>query len=134
MPGVRRLTLAVLLCPVFLHAHHSFAAEFDSSKPIVLHGKVTKVAWMNPHVYIWVDAVDAKGKVTNWELESAAPNYLQHLGWTKQSVKIGDTVTIRAFVSKDQPNLAKTDTITLPNGKQLTTGHEDDRAGDPKAP
>src|ERR1700689_4024418 len=65
---VPRLPLAalVLLPTVLLRAHHSLAAEFDSSKPIVLHGKVTKVAWMNPHVHIWVDVAGAGGKVTNW--------------------------------------------------------------------
>jgi hypothetical protein len=83
---------------------------------------------MNPHVHIWVDVADGGGKVTNWELESAAPNYLQRLGWTKQSLKAGDTVTIRAYVAKDQPNVAKTDVITLPDGRRVTTGHADDGA------
>jgi hypothetical protein len=123
-----RLTLAaLLLLPAApLPAHHSAAAEFDTSKPVVLHGTVTKVAWMNPHVHIWVDVTDASGKTTNWDLESVAPNYLQRLGWTKQSLKAGDTVTIRAYRAKDQPNLAKTDTITLPDGRRITTGHADD--------
>jgi len=127
---VPRLTLAALLVfpPPVLLAHHSAAAEFDTSKPVVLRGKVTKVAWMNPHVHIWVDVADADGKVTNWELESAAPNYLQRLGWTKQSLKPGDTVTIRAYAAKDQPNMAKTDVVTLPDGRRVTTGHADDNA------
>jgi hypothetical protein len=127
---VPRLSLtALLLCPpALLLAHHSAAAEFDTSRPVVLSGKVTKVAWMNPHVHLWVDVANAAGKVTNWELESAAPNYLQRLGWTKQSLKAGDTVTIRAFVAKDQPNVAKTDTVTLPDGRRVTTGHADDGA------
>jgi hypothetical protein len=103
-------------------AHHSAAAEFDTSKPIVLQGKVTKVAWMNPHVHFWMDVADAPGTITNWELESVAPNYLQRLGWTRQSLKPGDIITVRAFVAKDQPNLAKTDVVTLPGGKRVTTG------------
>jgi hypothetical protein len=124
----RRFALvALLLFPAALsRAHHSAAAEFDSSKPIELKGKVTKVAWMNPHVHFWVDVADAAGKVTNWELESVAPNYLQRLGWTKQSLKIGDTVTIQAYRAKDQPNLAKTDVVTLPSGRRVTTGRADD--------
>jgi hypothetical protein len=123
----------MLLFPaaLLLQAHHSIAAEFDSSKPVELHGKVTKVEWTNPHVHIWMDSADPAGHVTHWELESAAPNYLQRLGWTKQSLKAGDIVTIRAFVSKDQPNFAKTDTITLPDGKRVTTGHADDATGRP---
>jgi Family of unknown function (DUF6152) len=126
------LTLAALLLSpaTLLLAHHSSAAEFDTSKPVVLHGKVTRVAWMNPHVHIWVDVADAGGKVTNWEMESAAPNYLQRLGWTKQSLKAGDTVTIRAYMAKDQPNLAKTDAITFPDGRHLTTGRADNGAQD----
>ena len=127
---VPRLTLAaLLLCPpATLLAHHSAAAEFDTSRPVILQGKVTRVSWMNPHVHIWVDVVDATGKMTNWELESAAPNYLQRVGWTKQSLKAGDTVNIRAYVAKDQPNVAKTDVITLPDGRRVTTG----RAADSK--
>ncbi|MGA2711863.1 MAG: DUF6152 family protein [Bryobacteraceae bacterium] len=125
-----RLTMAALLLfsPALLLAHHSFAAEFDGSKPIVLHGKVTKVDWMNPHVYIWVDVADAGGNVTNWAVESAAPIYLERLGWMKRSLKAGDTVTIRAFIAKDQPNLAKTDAVTLPDGRRVTTGRADDSA------
>ena len=123
---------AMLLSAAFpVSAHHSFAAEFDSSRPIVLRGKVTKIAWMNPHVHIWVDVSDNAGNATNWELESAAPNYLQSLGWTKQSLKPGDIVAIRAYPAKDQPHLAKTDVVTFPDCRRITTGHADDRAPDP---
>src|SRR5580692_9866453 len=96
---VPRLSLfALLLFPVaLLHAHHSAAAEFDTSKPVTLRGKVTKVDWMNPHVFIWVDVPDASGAVTNWQVETVAPNYLRRLGWTKQSLKTGDIVTTKAF-------------------------------------
>jgi hypothetical protein len=123
-----RLTLAaLLLLPAALSAHHSLAAEFDSSKPVILHGKITKVDWTNPHVYIWIDAVDSGGRVTNWKIESVAPNYLQRLGWAKGSVKTGDTITIRAYVAKDQPLLAKMDEVTWPDGRHMTVGHADDR-------
>lgn len=111
-----------------LPAHHSLAAEFDTSKPVVLHGKVTRVDWMNPHVYFYVDVADAKGAVTNWRVESAAPNYLRRLGWNKLSLKPGDTVTIRAFQAKDQANMAKTDSVTLPDGRVVTTGRASDNA------
>jgi hypothetical protein len=98
-------------------AHHSAAAEFDTSKPITLQGKVTKVEWMNPHVHFWMDVAGV-----NWELESVAPNYLQREGWTRQSLKPGDIVTVRAYVAKDQPNLAKTAEVTLSGGKRIITG------------
>lgn len=128
---IARIALALVVMaavPPPSQAHHSFAAEFDASKPVVLHGLVTKVAWMNPHVYIWVDVSDSAGTVTNWAVESAAPNYLMRLGWTKQSLKAGDTVTIWAFAAKDQAKLAKTDAVTLPDGRRVTTGHPDDEA------
>lgn len=125
-----QLSLAALLffTATLLPAHHSFVAEFDASKPVTLHGKVTKVAWMNPHVFIWVDVADPAGKITNWAVESVAPVYLQRLGWVKNTLKAGDTVTIRAFMSKGQPNFAKTDIITLPDGTRVTTGHVEDTA------
>jgi hypothetical protein len=119
-----RLTLAALLLfpGAVLRAHHSIAAEYDTSKPVTLRGKVTKVDWTNPHVFLFVDLADESGRITNWTVESAAPNYLLRLGWTKQSFKAGDTVTIRAFKAKDQPNFAKTDTVTLPDGRIVKCG------------
>jgi hypothetical protein len=127
-----RFIAALVFVAVSVCAHHSFAVEFDSAKPVVLHGRVTKIAWMNPHVYLWIDAEDGAGKVVNWAVESAAPNYLLRLGWTKQSVKVGDTITIRAFAAKDQTNLAKTDSVVLPGGRIVTTGRPDDGVPDRK--
>jgi len=118
------LALVVVATGPPSQAHHSFAAEFDASKLIV----VTNVAWMNPHVYIWVDVSDSAGTVTNWAVESAAPNYLVRLGWTKQTLKAGDTVTIWAYAAKDRTKLAKTDVVTLPDGRYVTTGHAEDEA------
>ena len=122
----QRMILTTLLSAAAASAHHSIAAEYDNAKMVVLNGKITKVGWMNPHVYFWMDVADASGKVTNWELESAAPNYLMRLGWTKGLLKPGDVVTVRAYVAKDQANLAKTDTVMFPDGTRITTGHADD--------
>lgn len=133
---INELTLTTRLVPAVVLAislagpltgHHSLAAEFDTSKPITLRGKVTKVSWMNPHVFLWIDAADSSGRITNWEVESAAPNYLQRLGWVKVSVKPGDTLVIQAWAAKDQANLAKMDEVTLPNGRHLTVGHPGDQ-------
>lgn len=123
---LRRFLLPAILSAAAALAHHSIAAEYDTSKPVVLHGTITKVGWMNPHVYFWMDVADASGKITNWELESAAPNYLMRLGWNKQLLKPGDVVTVRAYAAKDQANMAKTDTVTFPDGSRITTGHADD--------
>jgi len=129
-PRVRGLIAMLLLVTAPAWAHHSFAAEFDASAPVVLQGRVTKLEWMNPHVYLWIDVPDDRGNVRNWVVESAAPNYLQRLGWTKQSVKVGDTVVIRAFMAKGQKDLAKTDSVTLPDGRTVTTGRAQDRVTD----
>ena len=83
-------------------AHHSFAAEYDSNKPIKLTGAVTKVEWTNPHVYFYIDVRDEKtGKVTNWALEMGGPNGLMREGWTRNTLKIGDIVTVEGSRAKD---------------------------------
>ncbi len=73
------------------YAHHSFGAEFDSTKPIKLQGVVTRLEWTNPHVYLWVDSKDAKtGKVTQWGFEMGPPHMLQKAGWKKNSLTLGE--------------------------------------------
>jgi len=82
-------------------AHHSFAAEYDRAKPISFKGKVTKIEWMNPHIYFYVDVTDANGKVTNYACEGGAPNGLYRSGWRKDSLKAGDMVTVDGWRAKD---------------------------------
>src|ERR1700683_2540005 len=110
--------------PVF--AHHSFAAEYDASKPVELKGVVTKVEWTNPHARFYVDVKDANGKVTNWNLELASPNVLTRNGWTRHSLKEGDVVTVQGSKAKDGDNLANAGTVTLANGKKVFAGSNTD--------
>ena len=95
-------------------AHHSFAAEFDITKPVTLAGKVTKIEWTNPHAYVYVDVQDAQtGAVTNWEIEMGSPNGLTRLGWTRTALKPGDAVTIEGSLGRNKPNLANARSVVM---------------------
>ena len=111
--------LGLLLAAVPVMAHHSFAAEFDSAKPVKLVGSVTKIEWMNPHAYFYIDVKDASGKVTNWGLEMGSPNGLMRQGWTRNSMKIGDEVTVEGSAAKDGSNIANARSVTLSTGTRL---------------
>ena len=103
-------------------AHHSFAAEFDSAKPVKLTGTVTKIEWMNPHAYFYIDVKDAGGKVTNWGLEMGSPNGLMRQGWSRNSMKIGDEVTVEGSRAKDGSNIGNARSVTLTGGQKLFAG------------
>ena len=105
-----------------LVAHHSFAAEFDASKVVTLTGAVTKVEWTNPHARIYIDAKDDKGKMVNWNFELGSPNGLMRLGWRRDSLMIGEMVTINGTLAKNAPNVGNARTVTLANGKRLFAG------------
>ena len=113
---------ALLLSAGAAFAHHSFAAQFDASKPVTLNGTITKVEWTNPHTYFYVDVVDDKGKVVNWAVEGGAPNVLYREGWRPDSLKIGDKVTISASRAKDGSNTANATLFMLPDGRCLFAG------------
>ena len=114
--------LGLLLCTLPMLAHHSFAAEYDSAKPITLTGTVTKVEWMNPHARFYIDVKDEKGEMNNWELELGSPNGLMRQGWTRNSLKKGDQVTISGSLAKDGSKLANARTVKLADGRQVFAG------------
>ena len=107
-------------------AHHSFAAEYDSTKPVSVTGTVTKVEWMNPHARFYVDVKDASGKVTNWEFELGSPNGLMRQGWTRNSMKTGDGVTVEGYLAKDGAKLGNARTVKTADGKKLFAGSTTD--------
>ena len=118
--GVLACGLAGAALPVL--AHHSFAAEYDAAKPVTLKGSVTKVEWMNPHARFYIDVKDDSGTVTNWEFELGSPNGLMRQGWTRNSMKIGDSVSVQGSLAKDGSNLANARTVKLSDGRRLFAG------------
>jgi hypothetical protein len=103
-----------------LAAHHSFSAEYDSKKPVTLHGIVTKVEWMNPHVYFYLDVTDDSGNIANWALEMGPPNGLERSGWTRNTMKVGDEVIVEGTLAKDGSKQANARSVTLAStGKKL---------------
>jgi hypothetical protein len=109
-------------------AHHSFAAEFDANSPIELTGTVTKVEWANPHTFFYIDVTTPKGEVENWALEMGSPNGLMRRGWTRDSMKIGDVVTVTGSRAKNGSTLGNARSVTLSSGKRLFAGSSQDNA------
>jgi hypothetical protein len=112
------------------YAHHSVGAEFDLSKRITLQGNVTKIEWMNPHVYLYVD-VKAGGKTDNWACETAGPNTLARQGWSRMSLKIGDRVTVVGYRARDGAFVASAREVVLADGRKVFVGSPYD--GGPKS-
>ena len=107
-----------------LRAHHSFAAEYDSKQPVKVTGAVTKVEWMNPHVYFYIDVKDEQtGRVTNWAWEMGAPAVIQRNGWTRNSMKIGDLVIVDGTRAKSGAPHGNARSVTMAStGKRLGAG------------
>jgi len=117
----RLVALAVILlsaaAPVI--AHHAFSAEFDQSKPIKVSGEITKLEWVNPHAWLFIDAKGADGKVVPWRFEMGAPNALLRAGWSKSDIKVGTAVTVSGFVARAGGPVGNAFQVRLPDGRDL---------------
>lgn len=120
---------SVSLLPCSAAAHHSFAAEFDGEKPVVLKGAVTKVEWRNPHIWVYLDVRDANGKVTPWQCEGGAPNALTRQGWTRDSLKQGEAIIVEGWQAKNGTNTCNARTWKLGNGQIVLAGSSNPAAG-----
>src|ERR1700689_5447854 len=112
----------LLLLALPLLAHHSFAAEYDATKPVPLKGTVTKFDWVNPHSRLFVDVKDDSGKVTAWEFETGNPRSMQRNGWKRDPLKPAHQVVVTGFRAKDGANIAAASTVSTPDGKRLLAG------------
>ena len=114
--------LGLMLAAVPAFAHHSFAAEYDSNKPVTLTGTVTKIEWMNPHARFYLDVKGEDGNVVHWDLEMGSPNGLLRRGWTRNSLKPGDAITVNGYLAKDGSHLANARQVTLSDGRRVFAG------------
>ena len=132
------IAASLLLTAVSAFAHHSFAAEYDSNKPVTVKGIVVRVDWTNPHAYLYVSMKDQNGKAETYAFETGSPNALMRRGWKKSTVKEGDQITIDGYLAKDGKPLddgsihANARAVTLSNGQQVFAGTAADDGGPAK--
>jgi hypothetical protein len=119
LPGVTICAVFALMA-VTAFAHHPFNTEYDWKKPVTLTGTVTKVQWENPHALLFMDAKDADGKMTNWTLEMGSVGALTNAGWKRDTIKVGDQITVDGWRAKNANNRANVKSVTLSNGRELS--------------
>ena len=116
--------VAAIMASGHVQAHHSFAAEFDAAKPVKLTGTVTTLEWTNPHIWFFMDVKNPDGTVTKWGFEMASPNQLLRAGWNRNSMKLGDEVSVEAFRARDGTERANATSVVLTaSGKKLFSGN-----------
>jgi hypothetical protein len=114
------IAIVGLMSGIRLLAHHSFAAEFDGTKPIRLTGALAKIEWTNPHSYFYIDVKDESGKVVTWGCEAGAPGALSRKGFKRGDLKLGDTIIVDGYLAKDGSHLVDARRVTLPDGRVVS--------------
>ena len=127
-----KIATALFMCALFagalpLAAHHSFLAEYDSTKPVSVTGTLAKVEWSNPHIWFYLDAKDEKGNVTSWGFSAAPPGVLMRRGITKDVLKLGSVIKVEGFRARDGSNNANGGKVTFADGRSVFTASAEDR-------
>jgi hypothetical protein len=120
-------TALTLGAPQSVPAHHAFAAEFSRDMPLDLTGTVTKVEWMNPHARFYIDVDDGSGNPVSWDFELGSPNVLMRRGWTRNSLQLGDVVTVTGFRARNDPHVGNATSVTLASGQKVFAGSSSER-------
>jgi hypothetical protein len=113
-------------------AHHAFSAEYDRTKPVKVTGTVSKVEWLNPHVWFYVDVKDDTGKITTWGFSGGPPGMLQRSGITKEALKVGDVITVEGFRAKDNSTNGSGGSVTFADGRKVFTASAEETAATAK--
>ena len=116
------ILVAATLAGRSVAAHHSFAAEFDANKSVTLKGTVTKIEWGNPHIWVYLDVKDDQGSLQHWQCEGGPPNTLTRNGWSPNSLKYGDQITIDGVLAKDGSKTCNARVVKLPDGRSVFAG------------
>jgi hypothetical protein len=130
-PLVVLVTFGLIFFDVPAVAHHSFAAEFDGKRCIVFEGVVTEVEWTNPHAFFFLNVKQSNGHVVNWAFETAGPNMLFHLGWKRDSIKVGDHIRVQAYPAWDGARIASARSVVLADGRKIQAGSASDGGPQP---
>ena len=126
-----RYIAAIFFSALPVLAHHSFAAEYDSKKPVELKGTLTSIDWVNPHAWIHMEVKDETGKTAKWDCELGSPNLLLRNGWRKDTLKPGDTIIVSGSMAKDGSTMANAKTVKLGDGTRVFNAGS---SGDPGTP
>jgi len=117
--GILAVVFGILGLTMPIAAHHSWTAEYDSTRPVTVKGVVTKVEWTNPHTHFYVDSTDTNGKVTNWNFEMASTPALERGGWSRKTLPVGTQVTVSGFAGRSVTERAIVTSFKGPDGKEF---------------